>query len=112
MTRYKINKKDINQNNNNKLPPGMLFLIVVGGLLVFGAGYFLLSRNNDEVDDTGFINDVPVVTGPSLRADKEKIDFGDVIVNNDVTATFNLTNMGDEPLRFTKEPYVELKAGC
>jgi hypothetical protein len=56
---------------------------------------------------------VPLVTGgPALQVDKEKVDFGDVTLGQTVEAKFEVTNVGDQPLRFTKKPYVEVIEGC
>ena len=53
------------------------------------------------------------VTGTArLKADKQKIDLGDVKLGTTVRASFQLANVGDQPLRITKAPYVELKEGC
>jgi hypothetical protein len=55
----------------------------------------------------------PLVTGgPALQVDKEKVDFGDVTLGQTVEAKFEVTNVGDQPLRFTKKPYVEVIEGC
>jgi len=55
----------------------------------------------------------PLVTGgPALQVDKEKVDFSDVTLGQTVEAKFEVTNVGDQPLRFTKKPYVEVIEGC
>jgi len=55
----------------------------------------------------------PLVTGgPALQVDKEKVDFGDVKLGQTVEVKFEVTNVGDQPLRFTKKPYVEVIEGC
>jgi len=48
----------------------------------------------------------------SLKVDKEQIDMGDVKLGRMVEASFLLTNVGDQPLRFTKPPYIEVVEGC
>jgi hypothetical protein len=48
----------------------------------------------------------------SLKADQEKIEMGDIRLGKTVSASFLLTNVGDETLRITKAPYVEVKEGC
>ncbi len=55
----------------------------------------------------------PLVTGrPALQVDQEKLDFGDVKLGQTVEAKFEVTNVGDQPLRFAQEPYVEVVEGC
>jgi hypothetical protein len=55
----------------------------------------------------------PEVTGaPRLKVDKESIDLGDQKVGHLVSASFEITNVGDQPLRITEAPYVEVAAGC
>jgi hypothetical protein len=55
----------------------------------------------------------PSVRGaPSLQVDRELIDLGDQAVKTPVLAAFTLTNVGDQPLKFTAAPYIEVAAGC
>ncbi len=55
----------------------------------------------------------PLVTGgPALQVDKENVDFGNVALGQTVEAKFEVTNVGDQPLRFTQEPYIEVLEGC
>ena len=57
---------------------------------------------------------VPVeVTGaPRLRADRQRVDLGDLRLGQTVEVTFELANVGDQPLRFTETPYVTVAEGC
>jgi hypothetical protein len=55
----------------------------------------------------------PEVTGaPKLKVDKESVNLGDRKVGQLVSASFEITNVGDQPLRFTEAPYIEVAAGC
>lgn len=55
----------------------------------------------------------PEVTGsPSLKADKKKVDLGDVKLGQTVQVSFEISNVGDQPLKFSKAPYIEVKEGC
>jgi hypothetical protein len=55
----------------------------------------------------------PLVTGgPALQVDQEQLDFGDVKLGQTVEAKFVVSNVGDQPLRFTQKPYVEVAEGC
>lgn len=50
--------------------------------------------------------------GPGLKVDREKVDLGDVKLGQPVTVSFKLTNVGDQPLKITDTPYVEVLEGC
>ena len=55
----------------------------------------------------------PEVTGaPKLKVDKESVNLGDRKVGQLVSTSFEITNVGDQPLRFTEAPYIEVAAGC
>lgn len=55
----------------------------------------------------------PLVTGgPALQVDKENVDFGNVTLGQTVEAKFEVANVGDQPLRFTQRPYIEVIEGC
>ena len=55
----------------------------------------------------------PEVTGAArLKVDKESVDLGDRKVGQPVSVSFEITNVGDQPLRFTQLPYIEVKEGC
>lgn len=56
--------------------------------------------------------EVTVKGGPSLQVNKEMIDFGDVPLGMWVQATFEVANVGDQPLRFREAPYIRVVAGC
>ena len=49
---------------------------------------------------------------PSLKVDQELIDYGEVKLNTNRTFDLQLTNVGDEDLRISETPYVEVKEGC
>ena len=103
-------KKSRSKNRKKESRKNLYIVLgaVLGGTLLLLA-FFILDPRQKTVDP----NYVPeFVGGPSLKADKEQIDFGDVKINKYVTAAFELTNVGDETLRFEGEPFVELKAGC
>lgn len=55
---------------------------------------------------------IEVTGAPSVKVDKEKIDFGDVKLGQPVEASFQVANVGDQALRFIERPYIEVKEGC
>ena len=78
--------------------------VTLGLVLLVGAGWALLGQNPKAALE---------VTGrPSLKVDPTTIDLGNQTLGNTVQAEFRLTNVGDQPLRFTEAPYIEVVEGC
>jgi hypothetical protein len=84
-----------------------LFPLIVGMVLVGLA--FLVLRGKPVAQPLAAIE---VHGAASLKVDKEQIDMGDVKLGRMAEASFLLTNVGDQPLRFTKPPYIEVVEGC
>jgi hypothetical protein len=55
---------------------------------------------------------VEVSGQPSLNVDREHVDLGDVPLGQTVSVSFEVSNVGDQPLRFSEAPYVEVVEGC
>jgi hypothetical protein len=55
---------------------------------------------------------VEVQGAPKLKIDRQKVDLGDVKLGQTVSVSFKLSNAGDQPLRFSEAPYIELVEGC
>jgi hypothetical protein len=86
--------------------PIWLPLIIVAGLAVIVVA--IISSNN-----TANVKPAPEVSGaPALKVDKEKVDLGNVKLGQTVSVSFDVTNVGDQPLRFKERPYVEVVEGC
>lgn len=84
----------------------MSVLLGLGGLVLLVIAALSLNRGGAATAE------IEVSGQPSLKVDQEVVDLGDVKINRLVEANFNVTNVGDEPLRFEKEPYVEVVEGC
>ena len=96
--------KKIEPQPPKKFPLWLPLIIIAGVVLIAVA---LISSN--QLTSTL----VPQVSGaPALQVDKEKVDFGTVTLGQTVEVKFEVTNVGDQPLRFTKKPYVEVVEGC
>jgi len=96
-------KYDRKRKQNQRLVPvllglGGLFLILLAGLAWWGS-----AKSNAAIEVKG---------APALRVDREIEDLGDVKLGQVVKVSFELTNVGDQPLRFSQPPYVEVKEGC
>lgn len=98
-------KKGKHTAKKNWLP---LILLATGVLLVFAVILFFTIGNKPEDNSTLANTGAP----PSLSVNSEEINFGDVKFNKMVNASFVVTNTGGQPLKFTKQPYIELIEGC
>jgi hypothetical protein len=85
--------------------PLWLPLIIVAGVVLIAVALISNSQSASTV--------TPQVSGgPALQVDQEKVDLGDIPLGETVNVKFEVTNVGDQPLRFTKKPYIEVAAGC
>lgn len=50
--------------------------------------------------------------GPRLKVNKESLDLGNQKNLVPVLVSFELSNVGDQPLVFTEAPYIEVVKGC
>jgi hypothetical protein len=90
------------QGKSSKLP---LFLVLGGAVFLIIAAFFAFQKKPTPL--------TPEVTGqPSLKADKESVDLGEVKLGNTVQVSFELKNAGNQPIQFSKAPYIEVKEGC
>jgi hypothetical protein len=90
------------QSKSSKLP---LFLALGGAVILIIAAFFAFQKKPTPL--------TPEVSGgPSLKADKEKVDLGEMKLGSTAQVSFTITNVGDQPLSFSKAPYIEVKEGC
>lgn len=98
--------KKYQKKRQRKTTKWLPILIALGGLLVVALAFLALRERSiagSETESTGT---------PILKVDKEKVDLGDVRLNQPVQVSFQITNEGDGLLRFLKEPYIEVAEGC
>jgi hypothetical protein len=104
MPKYKPTtaKRKQPQTQRSKLP---LLLVILGAFLLLIASFFVFQKKSPSVP--------PEVTGgASLKVDKELVDLGDMKLGSTAKVSFEITNVGDQPLKFSKAPYIEVKEGC
>jgi len=91
----------------------IFWVLAIGGLLLV-AGAILLIRPGGGSSGGGTATLAPIqVQGQAaIRVDRQEINFGDVKLNVQKTFTITVTNVGDQPLRFTEAPYIEVVEGC
>lgn len=103
MTQNKYKKQASKRRQKTAWP---LVVLVVGGLLLVFGAIFAFSRPAKPKAA------IEVNGSPSLKVDKEKVDLGDVKLGETVQVSFQITNAGNQALRFAKNPYIEVKEGC
>ncbi len=84
-----------------------LAMMAVGGLFLILLAAFMIKINQPEAKAS-----IEVKGAPSLKVDKENVDLGKVRLGNTVDVAFTLTNVGDQPLKLTELPYIEVVEGC
>jgi hypothetical protein len=98
--------KKVAPPGKQRFPIWLPLIIIAGAALIMVA---IVGGNNNQ---SGSTNQPQVSSGPALQVDQEKIDLGDVPLGQTVSAKFEITNVGDQPLRFTQKPYIQVAAGC
>ena len=85
------------------------YVLIAGGVLLIGiVVYAVWQAVNPGTPKVP----VEVKGAPSLKVDQEQVDLGNIPLGQTVEVTFNVANVGDQQLRFTEAPYVELVEGC
>ena len=87
---------------------GWPVVLIAGGILLVALAYFALRDDSQPQSDVQ-----PQVTGaPAISVEPQRIDMGEVKLGTPVKASFVVTNIGDQALKFTEAPYIELVEGC
>jgi hypothetical protein len=84
-----------------------LSVIGIGGILLILAAVFLI-----KAAQPGPKAALEVAGSPALKVDKENVDLGYVKLGKTVDVNFTLTNVGDQPLKLSEAPYIEVIEGC
>jgi len=106
MSQKKSKRQMLRQKQSRKMSPPLL-LSLVGGLVLIGVVTFAVFGNTPAPKAA-----IEVNGAPRLRVDKEKVELGDRKLGTEVDVTLEVTNIGDQPLRFAEKPYVEVVEGC
>jgi hypothetical protein len=100
------NKQKKTYRHESKKPAWPMLLLLAGGLLLFAGVFFALRKPSQP-------KAAIMITGsPSLKVNSDKVDLGNVKLDQTVDVKFSLTNVGDQTLRFSETPYVEVVEGC
>jgi multidrug efflux pump subunit AcrA (membrane-fusion protein) len=89
----------------NWLPLG---LVLAGVVVLAGVAWAALSGGRP----AGQRVPVEATGAPRLKVDRQREDLGEVPLGQTVEVSFQVSNAGDQPLRFTEVPYVTVVEGC
>lgn len=103
MPRYSTKLKPKQKPKKSLLP---LWLSLSGLVLILIAVWAILSNNTQTKAN------IEVQGEPRLKVEKTVIDRGNVKLGTPLRDDIHVTNVGDQPLRFTEAPYVEVLEGC
>lgn len=106
MSKKTKNKKYSKRRIQRPILP--LLMLAAGGLVLILAAVFAFKQSGKPKPKAA----IEVSGSPSLRADKETVDLGDIKLGQTVKVSFRLSNVGNQPLRFKSEPTIEVKEGC
>jgi hypothetical protein len=101
--KYESKRKKRRRQTNRWVP----ILLGLGGLALLVVAALALRGNS-----SGTKAAIEVNGAPSLKVDKEQVDLGDVKLGQTVEVAFKVTNVGDQTLRFSEQPYIEVVEGC
>jgi cell division septal protein FtsQ len=104
MSKTQLKRKTDGRKRTRNLGPIWLSL---GGLLVIGVAFLFYQASRPAPKAQ-----VEVKGSPTLKVDKDKVDLGNEKLGNTAAVAFDVTNVGDQPLRFSEQPYVEVVEGC
>ena len=102
-----MNKKLRKQRQQRKEKQKLIWTIGAGSLLVVSL-IFILVKNAHRINPEL----IEVEGRPAIKVDQELIDYGYKKWNTNLTFDIKVTNIGDQPLRFSEAPYVEVLEGC
>lgn len=103
MGRYKTKLRP-HKPKKNSIP---LWLFLSGiGLILVAAVVFLSSIGREKAD-------IEVTGAPKIKVEQDSYDYGTVkLGGSPIRAVVRVTNVGDQTLRFTEAPYIEVLEGC
>ena len=103
MARYKTKLKSKINPRRSLLP----LWLALAGLVLLGIAGWAISRSNSQVKAN-----IEVKGAPRLKVEQDVIDHGEVKLGDNIRDDIRVTNVGDQPLRFTEAPYNEVLEGC
>lgn len=85
----------------------MAVVMGVVGLAIVGIAALLLTRSGTPANYTP-----EYAGGPRLALEQDSYDYGYVQLGTTITTDVKIENVGDEPLKISEIPVVEVREGC
>lgn len=104
-----------NKKANPSKRPLLPLALMLAGLLVLvgGVAFAVIAGNTGASSGTPSLKVEQLKASPNAAIDGLKVDYGDMKLGGDSASLIvYLTNTGNGAIRFTEDPYVELKEGC
>ena len=97
----------------HRRPAAPAWVWPIGGILLLIAAILYARSDVGPLRGAGTTPAAGEVSGrAAIWVDQERIDYGDVQFNVVKRFVITVTNVGDEPLQFSQEPYIEIVEGC
>ena len=100
--------KKLRRKRQQRKKQQKLFWVISAGVLLVASVVFVLVQNANRINPEL----IEVKGHPAVKVDQELIDYGYVRLNTNLTFEIKVTNIGDQTLRFSETPYVEVLEGC
>lgn len=100
--------KSLRKKRQQRKKQQKLVWSIGAGLLFVASIIFVFVKNASRINPEL----VEVQGRPAVKVDQELIDYGYVRLNTNLTFEIKVTNVGDQTLRFSETPYVEVLEGC
>lgn len=102
-----MSKKLRKQRQQSKNRQKLIWTIGMGALVVLSV-VFTLVKNTNRINPAL----IEVEGRPAIKVEQELIDYGYKKWNTNLTFDIKVTNVGDQTLRLSETPYVEVLEGC
>lgn len=102
-----MSKKLKKQRQQKKKRQKLIWTIGAGALVILSV-LFPLVKNANRINPEL----VEVEGRPAIKVDQEMIDYGYKKWSTNLTFDIKVTNVGDQTLRFSETPHVEVLEGC
>lgn len=93
--------------------PPYLVILVLGAVALLAVALYAVYQGSGAAPGAKGPNVPVTVSGrPAVEVDQKQVDLGYIKLNKTVQASFQIQNVGDQPLKITELPTIEVVEGC